>query len=202
MDQLSPIHSGHYSHDLLLHEGDDELLEGTRAFVEQGLASGGKVLVHGTPERVAMTCGTRLASAAGLRTRPGPLHLAIEHPVRLSANAGGKPRAGGAGGPQEPSLWAMTPRATPPGPGTSLRSTRTLRPYAFHGLCTYDTRTLPAATIAAAKATHPCLSTGGRRTLSPDAQDPPTSSPTPWQPYPTRPTRGPWRWRRSAAPWT
>ncbi len=47
-----------------------------------------------------------------------------------------------------------------------------LRPYAFHGLCTYDTRTLPAATIAAARATHPCLSTGSRRTLSPDYQDP------------------------------
>ncbi len=42
MDQISPIHTGHYSHDLLLHEDDDELLAGTLAFVEQGLASGGR----------------------------------------------------------------------------------------------------------------------------------------------------------------
>ena len=90
MDQLSPIHSGHYSHDLLLHEGDDELLEGTRAFVEQGLASGGKVLVHGTPERVAMM-------RAALDSHPQldfgldrDLYLAIEHPVRLSARQAGR----------------------------------------------------------------------------------------------------------------
>jgi anti-sigma regulatory factor (Ser/Thr protein kinase) len=33
-------------------------------------------------------------------------------------------------------------------------------------LCTYDTRTLPASTVAAARATHPGLSSGGDRTVS------------------------------------
>jgi anti-sigma regulatory factor (Ser/Thr protein kinase) len=47
-----------------------------------------------------------------------------------------------------------------------------LGPYAFHALCTYDTRSLPESTIAAAKATHPCLSTGVHRAASPEYQHP------------------------------
>ena len=43
-----------YSHALLVHDNDEELVEGTRAFVEQGLASGDQVLVHGTRDRVAL----------------------------------------------------------------------------------------------------------------------------------------------------
>ena len=43
-----------FSHDLLLHDSDAELVSGTRAFVQQGLASGGQVLVHSTEAQVAL----------------------------------------------------------------------------------------------------------------------------------------------------
>jgi hypothetical protein len=43
-----------YSHGLLVHDTDDELVEETRAFVGQGLDSGGQVLVHGTRDRVGL----------------------------------------------------------------------------------------------------------------------------------------------------
>ena len=43
-----------FSHDLLLHDGESAVVPGTLAFVQEGLASGGEVLVHGTEDRVAM----------------------------------------------------------------------------------------------------------------------------------------------------
>ena len=46
-----------YSHGLLVHHDDDELVAGTRAFVERGLDSGGQVLVHGTRDRVGLMRG-------------------------------------------------------------------------------------------------------------------------------------------------
>src|SRR4051812_34871068 len=54
MNGPGPIAAGRYSHDLLLHDCDDDLVASTRAFVELGLASGGQVLVHSSQERVAM----------------------------------------------------------------------------------------------------------------------------------------------------
>ena len=44
----------HFSHGALVHDNDDELVEGTRAFVDQGLGSGGQVQVHGTRDRVGL----------------------------------------------------------------------------------------------------------------------------------------------------
>ncbi|HSP20178.1 MAG TPA: hypothetical protein VLQ79_11720, partial [Myxococcaceae bacterium] len=43
-----------FSHDLLLHDSVAELVSGTRVFVQQGLASGGQVLVHSTAAQVAV----------------------------------------------------------------------------------------------------------------------------------------------------
>ena len=54
MTSPGPIPNGRYSHDLLLHDSDAELVAATRAFVELGLASGGQVLVHSSEDRVAM----------------------------------------------------------------------------------------------------------------------------------------------------
>ena len=64
-----PIVGGGYSHDLLLHDSDEDLVEGTVAFVEQGLASGGQVLVHSPRTRDDAARGTGDAPATGLRPR-------------------------------------------------------------------------------------------------------------------------------------
>lgn len=172
MTDTGPIPRGHYTHDLLLHDTDDQLIEGTRAFVEQGLASGGRVLVHSTPARVALLrkalpshphleygldsdlyltpLSTLFAYQRKLAEDPEPTDYWVTGTVPFGEDATGHP------------AWSRY---------ESLVN-EALGPYAFHGLCTYDTGALPESTIAAAKATHPCVSTGVERATSPDYQDP------------------------------
>lgn len=172
MTSPGPIFSGRSSHDLLLHDNDDDLVTGTRAFVEQGLASGGQVLVHGTEDRVAMMrealgphprleygldcdlyqspSSTIFAYQRRMAISPEPIELWATGTVPLSDDIAGQ------------AAWARY---------ESLVN-EVLCAFAFHGLCTYDTRTLPEPAIAAARATHPCISTGSHRTSSPDYVDP------------------------------
>lgn len=171
MIDAGPIRAGHYTHDVLLHARDEEMVSGIRAFVEQGLSSGGHVLVHSSEPKVAMlreALGTHPRLDYGLdeelyqaptRTLFSYQHAMAESPsgdlwatgtVPLGDDAAGHP------------AW---------GRYESLVN-EVLQAYPFHGLCTYDTRLLPAATIAAAKATHPYVSTGAQRAPSPDYQDP------------------------------
>ena len=172
MDMPNPIVGGGYSHDLLVHDSDEDLVEGTVAFVEQGLASGGQVLVHSSEERVTM-----LRQALGTHPRldyglDGDLYLsptstlfAYERKLAESPDAAELWVTGtvpfGADHTQHPS-WSRY---------ESLVN-EVLGPFAFHALCTYDTRTLPASTLEAARLTHPCISTGGERVDSPDYLDP------------------------------
>ena len=153
-----------YSHDLLLHDTDDDLVAATRAFVELGLDSGGQVLVHSSEERVGL-----LRQAVGTHPRldyeldsdlyQSPSRTLFAYERQLAAD------------PTE--MWVTG--TVPLGDDSAGHAAWTryeslvnevLAPYAFHALCTYDTRTLPAATVAAARATHPGLSSGGDRTLS------------------------------------
>ena len=135
-----------FSHDLLLHDSDLALVQGTPAFVQQGLASGGQVLVHSTEDQVAMLReGPGLSSPAtyGLDQDlyQSPIATLFRYQRVLEDSSGST------------ALWATgtvparRARADPglPGPGTSRWSTRLLGPYAFHGLCTYDTQALPDA---------------------------------------------------------
>jgi anti-sigma regulatory factor (Ser/Thr protein kinase) len=167
-----PIATGSYSHDLLVHDGDHDLVEGTRAFVDQGLASGGHVLVHSAPERVAMLrtvlgthprleygldsdlyltpMSTLFAYQRKLAESPASTEFWVTGTVPLGENPAGH------------AAWARYESAV----------NEVLSPYAFHGLCTYDLRALPPETIAAARATHPCVSTGAHRTASPEYQHP------------------------------
>jgi anti-sigma regulatory factor (Ser/Thr protein kinase) len=166
------IQRGCYTHDLLLHDNDDELIRGTRAFVEQGLEAGDNVLVHSSEDRVQLLHGvlgshprleygldedlylspasTLFAYQRKFVEDPLPTDLWVTGTVPLGADASGHP------------AWTRY---------ESLVN-EVLGPYAFHALCTYDTHLLPASTIAAAKATHLCVSTGMARTTSPDYQDP------------------------------
>jgi anti-sigma regulatory factor (Ser/Thr protein kinase) len=153
------VANSHYSHDLLLHDCDEALVTATRAFVERGLASGGRVLVHSSEERVDL-----LRSALGSHPRLdygldrdlylSPMSTLFAYERQLAAEpiemwvTGTVPLGGDAAGH---AAWTRY---------ESLVN-EVLGPYAFHALCTYDTRTLPARTIAAARAAHPGLSVSG-----------------------------------------
>ena len=147
-------HSG-YRHDVLVHEDDADLVTGTRAFVDQGLASGGQVLVHGTRRRVALLrevlgehprleygfdeelyqapTRTLFAYQRRLAEMPEPLDFWVTGTVPLGRDTA------------EQAAWARYESAV----------NEALSAYSFRALCTYDTRTNPASVIEAALATHP-----------------------------------------------
>lgn len=161
-----------FSHDLLVHHNDDELIHGTRAFVEQGLASGGTVLVHGTRQRVAMmhdVLGTHPRLEYGLDEDlyQAPTRTLFSYQRELAQN------------PEPVEVWSTGTVPFGRDPGTQSGWARyesavneALSAYPFHGLCTYDTRTLPASVIAASKATHPTVSTGQTSSLNTHYRDP------------------------------
>ena len=165
MNEANAIAHGCYSHDLLIHDTDEELVACTVAFVEQGLSSGGQVLVHSSEDRVAM-----LRAAVGTHPRldyglDAELYLAPMSTLfdyeRSVARASGE-------------LWVTG--TVPFGPDHDAHPAWTryeslvnevLGQYPFHALCTYDTRALPASTVAAARATHPCIVDGAERSENP-----------------------------------
>lgn len=153
MKTSSQTHSA-YRHGLLVHDTDEELVEGTRAFVARGLASGGDVLVHGTRDRVAL-----MRDAVGSHPRLGygfdeelyqaPMRTLFAYQRTLAERS-------------EPGqLWVTG--TVPLGLGAAQQAAwhryesavdEALGAYPFAALCTYDTRDRPASVIAAALATH------------------------------------------------
>ena len=167
-----PIPTAHFSHDLLLHHRDDDFVDGARAFINQGLGAGGEVVVNGPQDQVATLRESlgdhkRLVYAPdGERCRCS-LGALFATQLRLAQDP---PRAG---------LWAV--QVMFPGGGAEAvpRWTRrhslaneVLDGYAFHALCTCDTRTAPAAVVAASLATHPHVSHGGGHVANPHYQPP------------------------------
>ena len=151
-----------YSHGLLVHDSDDELVEGTRAFVERGLASGGQVLVHGTTDRVAflrelLREHPRLEYGFDEELYQAPTRTLFAYQRRLAEMSAGS------------DFWVTG--TVPVGRDAAERAAwaryesavnEVLSSYPFRALCTYDTRTSPASVIAGARATHPTI--GGDRT--------------------------------------
>ncbi len=171
MTRSVAIPVGHYSHDALLHSNDEELVRGTQLFVAQGLASGGSVLVHGTKDRVEMlraVLGSHPRLEYGLDEdlylSPSSTLFAYQHKLAES--------------PEPLELWATgtVPLGDRSGHAAWGRYeslvNEVLGPYAFHGLCTYDTETLPATTLAAAKATHQHIGAGDERCTSAEYKHP------------------------------
>jgi anti-sigma regulatory factor (Ser/Thr protein kinase) len=180
-----------FSHDLLLHDSDVALVQGTRAFVQRGIDSGGQVLVHSTEGQVAMlrrALGShpRLTYGLDQDLYQSPMATLFHYQRVLEDSSGstalwatgtvplGEQRAG-------QDAWARY---------ESLVN-EVLGPYAFHGLCTYDTQALPAHVIAAAKATHPHVDSGGERRPSPDYQHPAGFLATPLAGAPRPPSAAP-----------
>lgn len=162
---------GSYSHDVLIHDTDHELVAGTVAFVEQGLRAGATVLVHGSEERVALL---RPILGRDPRLTYGFDRDLYRQPMRTLFNYEREVAARVATG----EFWVTgtVPFHTHPGtdPATDAAWRRyeslvneVLADYPFHALCTYDTRALPASTIAAARVTHPWISDGTNRAESP-----------------------------------
>lgn len=174
MNTPNAITRGCYSHDLLIHDNDDDLVAGTVAFVEQGLESGGQVLVHSSEARVAM-----LRSALGTHPRLDygfdcDLYLSpmttLFHYERTLAQRG-----------DDGEFWVtgtvpfgLDHAAHPAWTRYESLVNEVLGHYPFHALCTYDTRELPPSTIDAARATHPCISNGVDRVDSLGYVDPAT----------------------------
>ena len=161
-----------FSHDLLLHDSDAELVQGTVAFVQQGLDSGGQVLVHSTESRVdmlrrALGSHPRLTYGLDQDLYQSPT-ATLFHYQRVLEDS-----------PASTALWATGTVPLGEQRGSQKAWARyeslvneVLGPYAFHALCTYDTQTLPPHVVAAAKATHPHTDTNGQRRPSPEYQDP------------------------------
>ena len=178
---LGPILRGQYSHDLLLHDCDEDLVAATRAFVEQGLASDGRVLVHSCEERLAMLRGQlgshpRLEYGLDRDLYQSPSTTMFGYERALERD------------PTELWVTGTVPLGDDPAGHHAWLHYESLvnellSGFAFHALCTYDTRTVPRGTIAAARATHPGLSAGGERTRCADYVKPAaflTDPPTGW----------------------
>jgi hypothetical protein len=160
-----------YSHELLLHEDEWSLIEGTRAFVGRGLVSGGQVLVHGTEARLEMMRGV-------LEPHPN-LHFALDSILyRVPAATLFAQQRALAESEKPLQLWS-----TGSLPGADMASfaawaryeslvNEALEQFDFHGLCTYDVRDRSTDVIEAARATHPSVTAGGVRSRSSQYRQP------------------------------
>ena len=167
----SGAHPG-YSHGLLVHDTDDELVEETRAFVGQGLESDGQVLVHGTRDRVGLMRRVlgehpRLEYGFDEEMYLEPMRTLFAYQRRLAERSersvfwvtGTVPLGHDAAGM---AAWNRYESAVD----------EALAAYPFRALCTYDTRTRPEPVIAAARATHSTVSVDLTSRPSPDYVDP------------------------------
>lgn len=156
---LSSSTHGRYSHELLVHDRDEDLVEGTRAFVELGLASGAHVLVHGTSGHVALLHDV-LGDTPGLEygfdeeLYQAPMRTLFTYQQKLAEIPPGTEFWVTGTVPQgrdatEQAAWARYESAV----------NEALSTFPFRALCTYDSRALPESVVAAALATHPSVST-------------------------------------------
>jgi anti-sigma regulatory factor (Ser/Thr protein kinase) len=143
-----------YRHGLLLHDTDEELIAGTRAFVGRGLASGADVLVHGTRERVdlmraVLGAHPRLTYDFDEALYEAPMRTLFAYQHALAAR------------PEPREFWVTgtVPRGLDAAEQAAWHRyesvvDETLGTYPFAALCTYDTRDRPASVIEAALASH------------------------------------------------
>lgn len=146
-----------FSHELLVHDSDEELVERTREFVERGLDSGAEVLAHGNRDRVSLlrkALGTRPRLEYGfdeeLYQKPMTTLFAYQRKLAERSSTtevwvtGTVPLGHDL---TEQAAWARY---------ESLVN-EALCAYPFRALCTYDTRNRPAEVMAAARASHPTV---------------------------------------------
>lgn len=161
-----------FSHGLLVHDTDDELVEETRAFVGQGLESDGQVLVHGTRDRVGLMRRV-------LRDHPR-LEYGFDEELYLQPTSTLFAYQRLLAERQELSVFWVT-GTVPLGHDAAGQAAwnryesavdEALGAYPFRAMCTYDTRTRPEPVIAAARATHSTVSVDLTSRSSPEYVDP------------------------------
>ena len=172
MTQTLGIDRDSYSHDLLVHDTDEELVRATQDFVAQGLDSGGQVLVHSSRERVpllrdALQPHPRLTWGYDdeLYRSPTATLFAYQRQLALA--------------PQPAQVWVTG--TVPLAEDRSAQAAWSryesmvnvaLGSFAFHALCTYDARTLPGHVVEAARAAHPHQGVGPLRHANPEYETP------------------------------
>lgn len=154
------VQHNRFSHELLVHDSDDELVERTREFVERGLGSGARVLAHGNRDRVTLlrkALGTRRRLEYGfdeeLYHKPMTTLFAYQRELAEGSTTtevwvtGTVPLGRDL---EEQAAWARY---------ESLVN-EALCAYPFRALCTYDTRDRPPEVMDAARASHPTVLQG------------------------------------------
>ena len=167
----SHVHN-RYDHGLLVHTGDEQLVQGTRSFVERGLLSGAHVLVHGTETRVALlrkVLGThpRLEYGFDEELYQAPMRTLFAYQQKLAEIPDGSEFWVTGTVPQgrdaaEQAAWTRYESAV----------NEALSTFAFRALCTYDAEALPRSVVAGALATHPRVSTDLTTGACPQYVDP------------------------------
>lgn len=174
-DRMQTVPSGthpEFSHALLVHDTDDELVEETRAFVGRGLESDGQVLVHGTRDRVGLMRRVlrdhpRLEYGFDEEMYLEPTSTLFAYQRRLAER-------------QERTVFWVT-GTVPLGHDAAGQAAwnryesavdEALGAYPFHAMCTYDTRTRPEPVIVAARATHSTVNVDLTSRTSRDYVDP------------------------------
>jgi anti-sigma regulatory factor (Ser/Thr protein kinase) len=187
--RTSSAHPG-YHHTVLIHSTDDELVAGTRAFVAEGLGSGGQVLVHGTRDWVRLM-RDELGSPPGLEygfddeLYQQPSRTLFAYQRRLAETQGTEFWVTGTvplgRDPAEQAAWNRYESAIDDA----------LARYPFRAMCIYDARTTPAPVVEAARAAHASVGFGPTSRTNPDYVDPATFLAGPMARVPALPTRPP-----------
>jgi anti-sigma regulatory factor (Ser/Thr protein kinase) len=153
---MTACHQTHpaYRHGLLVHDTDEELIDGTRAFVTRGLESGGEVLVVGPRARDRMmreALGSHPRLEYGLEEEryQAPMRTLFAYQRQLAEMS--EPTQVWVTGTvplgydfAEQAAWLRYEAAVD----------EALSAYPFVAMCTYDTRMCPDSAITAALATH------------------------------------------------
>ncbi|MGI8529281.1 MAG: anti-sigma factor RsbA family regulatory protein [Geodermatophilaceae bacterium] len=161
-------------HDALIYGSEAELVASVVPFVRAGLAAGDRVLVSGSESQVALF---REAVGDDPRVEFSDSHDHYQTPATallwyqqlfdrdVSTTVRGIRSVGSV-------PYTLDPAADADWIRYEAMVNRVMAPYPFHGLCLYDTRTLPADLVTVARRTHAVLVTAGVRSAGSGYQEP------------------------------
>ncbi|HET7659069.1 MAG TPA: sensor histidine kinase [Oryzihumus sp.] len=161
---------GGFGHDLLVHDSDEQLHASVAAFVEEGLAAGGEVVVF-DPGLGASALGQSLPRHLRVAYRPAEPLMPDSVRGLFAAQLRQRPS------PPPPGLWAVgvvapDEAARAAWPRLEALANVVLAGLPLRTLCTYDTRTLSPDVVDVGRATHRFEWRDGARDLNPAFRPP------------------------------